>query len=264
MAPKAPDSEDPPLVEAARARILDAAARLLAQGDREALTTRAVSAAAGVQAPTIYRLFGDKRGLLDAVAERGMARYVADKAARATHPDALEDFRAGWDLHVAFGLEHPSLFAIVSGDPRPGQRSPAAEAGLVVLRARIRRLAAAGLLRVSEERAMGIVQAAGIGTVLTLLAEPAPQRDAELAATMRETVIAAITSAAPVSKKPGAQGAAIALRASLAELAELAEIDRLSPGEQHLLGELLDRIAARSTPATRTPAKTKAAGSRKR
>ena len=59
-----------------RERIVEAAAALLAQGGREAVSTRAVSAAAGVQAPTIYRIFGDKQGLLDAVASRGFAEYV--------------------------------------------------------------------------------------------------------------------------------------------------------------------------------------------
>jgi hypothetical protein len=34
---------------------VQAAARLLAEGGREAVSTRAVAAAAGVQAPTIYR-----------------------------------------------------------------------------------------------------------------------------------------------------------------------------------------------------------------
>ena len=38
-----------------------------ADGGRGAVTTRAVSAAARVQPPTIYRQFGDMRGLLDAV-----------------------------------------------------------------------------------------------------------------------------------------------------------------------------------------------------
>ncbi len=45
-----------------RDRILQAAARLLAEGGREAVSTRAVSSAAGVQAPTIYRQFGDMQG----------------------------------------------------------------------------------------------------------------------------------------------------------------------------------------------------------
>ena len=65
-----------------RERIVEAAAQLLATGGREAVSTRAVSAAAGVQAPTIYRLFGDKQGLLDAVASRGFADYLRTKITR--------------------------------------------------------------------------------------------------------------------------------------------------------------------------------------
>ena len=86
---------------------------------------RAVVAAAAVQAPTIYRLFGDKRGLLDAVAERSLAAYIAEKSAREPHPDPVQDLRDGWDTHVAFGLAHPGLFAIMSGDPCPHPLSPA-------------------------------------------------------------------------------------------------------------------------------------------
>ena len=59
-----------------RARIVAAAAGLLTKGGREAVSTRAVSAAAGVQAPTIYRLFGDKQGLLEAVASHGFTTYL--------------------------------------------------------------------------------------------------------------------------------------------------------------------------------------------
>ena len=46
----------------ARTRILRAATELLATGGRSAVTTRAVSAAARVQPPTIYRHFGAMRG----------------------------------------------------------------------------------------------------------------------------------------------------------------------------------------------------------
>src|SRR5213082_3591627 len=86
-----------------RERIMRAAAGLLAQGGREAVTTRAVSAAAGVQAPTLYRQFGDMRGLLNAVARETLAAYVRDKAAQEPGDDPVEDLRRGWDLHVAFG-----------------------------------------------------------------------------------------------------------------------------------------------------------------
>lgn len=226
-----------------RERILAAAADLLARGGRDALTTRAVAAAAGVQAPALYRLFGDKRGLLDAVAERGLSGYVAGKAVAAVDPDPLADFRAGWDRHVAFGLAHPALFAIIAGDPDPGRTSPAARAGLLALRAKVRALAAAGLLRVDEDRAVALAHSSCIGAVLTLLDTPEAARDGGLPIAAREAVVAAITRAEPVAERPGARGAAIALRASLDGAG------MLTPGERMLLGELLDRIAARPQPA---------------
>ena len=218
-----------------RARIIEAAAELIASGGRDAATTRAVAAAAGVQAPTIYRMFGDKRGLLDAVAEHGLAAYIAEKARREPHPDPVQDLRDGWDLHVAFGLAHPGLFAIMSGEPRPN--SPAVAAGLEVLRRRIRNIAIAGRLRVSEERAIALLQSVCIGTVLTLLGVPEEERDPGLSDAAREAVVAAITGKATARTDPGPRGAAMALRASLDRTSVL------TAGERHLLGELLDRIA---------------------
>jgi AcrR family transcriptional regulator len=232
--PAAVDEDPPPDV---RERIIAAAAELIAAGGRDAATTRAVAAAAAVQAPTIYRLFGDTRGLLDAVAGHGMAAYLADKAARAPHPDPVQDLRIGWDMHVAFGLANPELFVIMSGDPQPRPASPPMAAGLDVLRRRIRRIAAAGRLRVSEERALALLQAVGTGTVLTLLAQPAEHRDPGLSQAAYEAVLAAITSATSSPAEPGPSTAAAALKASL---------DRttvLTAGERHLLAELLDRIA---------------------
>jgi len=220
-----------------RARIVVAAARLIHAGGRDAATTRAIATAADVQAPTIYRLFGDVRGLLDAVAEHGLAAYVAEKSVREPHPDAVQDVRDGWDMHVAFGLANPALFAIMSGDPQPRPPSPAVAAGLEVLRRRMRNVALAGRLRVSEERAVALLHAMGVGTVLTLLCQPPEQRDPGLSEAARETVIAAITGEAIPRADRGASGAAAALRAALHRTAVL------SSGEMHLLAELLDRIA---------------------
>src|SRR4051812_44010685 len=92
-----------------RCRIVDAAARILREEGAAAVTTRGVAQAAGVQAPTIYRLFGDKDGLMDAVAEHVMATYVAAKQASVaeTTDDAQADLQAGWRLHVDFGLANP-------------------------------------------------------------------------------------------------------------------------------------------------------------
>ena len=222
----------------ARGRILGAAAELLASGGRDALTTRAVAAAAGVQAPTLYRLFGDKSGLLDAVAEHGFALYLSEKEVRALGPDPVEDLRVGWDLHVDFGLANPAIYSIMYGYPRVGAWPPAAVAAAQILEAHIRRIAVAGQLRVSEERAAQLVHAAGNGTVLALLAMPEPRRDLGLSATAREAVIAAITTGAPAIENHAPATAAIALRAVLPTAT------MLSAGERLLLQELLDRLAA--------------------
>jgi AcrR family transcriptional regulator len=220
-----------------RARIIAAAAGLLASRDRDALTTRAVAVAAGVQVPTIYRLFGDKSGLIDAVAEHGFATYLAEKELHEFGRDPVEDLRAGWDLHIGFGLANPVLYALMTGDPRPGARSRAAAAGDQILHERIRRLALAGRLRVREELAADLVQAAGRGTVLTLLSMPEDRRDPGLSEAAREAVIAAITTESPVLDSPGPAAAAIALRAVLPDATILTD------GERRLLAEWLDRLA---------------------
>jgi len=221
-----------------RDRILAATSKLIAQGGVEAATTRAVATAAKVQAPTLYRMFGDKRGLLAAVVEDSLRRYVAQKVARRPNPDPLEDLRDGWDLHVEFGLSHPGLIAIMSSDPTPAARTGTAE-GEDHLRRRIQNLARAGRLRVTEERAIDLVRAMGTGVVLTLLQQPEDRRDVELSAAAREAVIAAITGESALPRKTGIQGAALALFASLDQT------EALSPGERALLGELLQRIAKR-------------------
>ncbi|MGO1839297.1 MAG: TetR/AcrR family transcriptional regulator [Candidatus Microbacterium stercoravium] len=221
-----------------RERILTAATRLLAEKGREAVSTRAVSAAAGVQAPAIYRLFGDKQGLLDAVAAHGFAIHIAEKSALDPAGDPVEDLRAGWNLNVEFGLANRSLYALMYAEPRPGGLPPAAAAALEVLAGHIGRIAEAGRLRIDENRAAQLVHAAGSGTTLALIATPEDRRDMSVSALAREAVIAAITTDAPAAPEPGAAGAAIALRAALPR------IEVLTAGESGLLTELLDRLAA--------------------
>jgi len=223
---------------APRARIVEAAAHLLATGGRDAVTTRAVAAGAGVQAPTIYRLFGDKDGLLDAVTEYGFRTYLAQKAGRSTAGDPVDDLRAGWDLHVGFGLANPALYALMYGDPRPDSPSTAAMEAEHMLRGHIRRVAAAGRLRVGEEQAAHLFHAAACGTVLTLLGLVEEQRDPALLHLARDAALRAITIDAPVLEAPGPVGAAVALRAVLDDVAAL------TAGERAVMREWLDRIAA--------------------
>jgi AcrR family transcriptional regulator len=225
--------------EGTRERIVAAAATLLTEGGREAVSTRAVSAAAGVQAPTIYRIFGDKQGLLEAVASHGFATYLRGKTALAPTDDPVEDLRRGWDLHVGFGLAQPAFYTLIYGEPRPGVESPAAGQAAAILAGQVRRIAAAGRLRVSEVRAAQLIHAAGSGLTLTLIALPPEQRDPALSPMARESIITTVTTDVP----PYGEGentlvaGAIALRAALPQAAALTERER------GLLAEWLDRLA---------------------
>ena len=237
MADPTPLSDDVVPDGDVQSRILAATSRLIAEGGREAATTRAVATAAGVQPPTIYRLFGDKQGLLEAVAEHDLAVYVAAKVQRTPNPDPIEDLREGWDAHIAFSLANPGLFAILAGDPQSKEASPAARAGRDALKRRMRRVASVGLLKTSEDRATDLWHAAGIGTVFTLLSQPEAARDPDLSAFTRETILAAIAAVAETRAERRPQSAAAELRASLKS------VRGLSAGERLLLEELLDRIA---------------------
>lgn len=222
-----------------RDRIVEAAARLMLQEGPAAVTTRGVAEAAGVQAPAIYRLFGDKDGLLEAVAEHVMAAHVAMKteavaAASATDVDPVEDLRDSWALQVEFGLANPAVFGLLS-DPGRVVRSPAALSGRRVLEARVHRIAAAGRLRVPEQRAVDLIQAAGVGSIQTLLATPPDLRDAGLADAMFEAVLAQILVDAPERADQEPLATAVTFRALAPRL------DALTAAERRLLVEWVDR-----------------------
>ena len=227
-----------------RDRIVRAAAELLAEGGREAVTTRAVAAAAEVQAPTIYRQFGDMRGLLDEVASYGFSVYLRDKTTRERAEDPVEDLRRGWDLHVGFGLANPTFYALMYGDPRPGAELTAAKEAAEILHGLVSRVAEAGRLRVGVERAARMIHAAGSGVTLTLIGTEPGDRDPALSEATREAVLAAVTTdgldeeATEGDDRGRAANRAVALRAVLPE----AESE-LTPSEQALLSEWLDRIA---------------------
>jgi AcrR family transcriptional regulator len=232
--------------ERARARIVEVAAGLLAAGGPDAVSTRAVALAAGTQAPAIYRLFGDKDGLLAAVAEYGFASFLARKPPLAPGGDPVADLRAGWNLTISFGVENPALYALMYSNPA-GRRTAAAAAGAALLRDRIRAIAAAGRLRVSETLAADLLQAAGRGTLLVLL-DPPGQAPGPLADVMFDAVTAQIlTPAGPGQPEPAGTPvpAANALRAGLTGLTAL------SAGERHVLGEWLDRVIADGQPPQR-------------
>lgn len=221
-----------------RERIVKAAFDLLTEGGRDAVSTRAVCAAAGVQSPTIYRLFGDKQGLLDAVGVHGLQDYLADKTSLVESDDPVEDLRRGWDLHIRFGLDNPALYALIYGDARPGVETPAARQASAVLAKRVSRIAEAGRLRVSESRAAHLIHAAGAGMTFTLISLPEDERDLTLSTLARESTISTITTDGPTPVASGPTNIAVALRAVAPQLT------MLTPAERALLSEWMNKVAA--------------------
>jgi AcrR family transcriptional regulator len=231
-----------------RERILDATARLLVESGSEALSTRAVAAAANVQAPTLYRIFGDKQGLIDAVTAYGFERYLASKHALAGSGDPIEDLRRGWDLHIEFSLTHPAFYALMYGSVQPGHEPAAAREATGLLLAMLQRVAHAGRLRVPVATAAVMVHAASVGVALTLIARSEAERDGELSARVREALLDAIVTGvdpghlASTGTEPPLAARALALDAALDGTA-----GPLTPAETGLLRQWLRRLAASTT-----------------
>ncbi|MFJ4713879.1 TetR/AcrR family transcriptional regulator [Streptomyces sp. NPDC088785] len=233
--------ESPASPDSPRRRIVDAAVELLESGGPDAVSTRAVAAAAGMQPPAIYRLFGDKEGLIEAVAEHGYAQFLESKRAQLdpAPQDAVEDLRRGWDMVVEFGISRPELFAVMNRATGRGA-DLAHRAGLEILHGRVRRLAAGGWLRGDEELAAQIIRATGQGAVITWHSTPPERRDPALLTALREAMITAVTRAEPTvpATESGPGAAARALRAALPDDAGV-----LSDAELRLLREWLTRLA---------------------
>ncbi|MDN3029657.1 TetR/AcrR family transcriptional regulator [Streptomyces sp. S.PB5] len=247
-----------------RERILRAAADLLAEGGREAVSTRSVSAAAGVQAQTIYRQFGDMQGLLDEVAQRGFASYLSDKHANLSSGDPVEQLRRGWDLHVSFGLANPALYRLLYTDPRPGEGVAVMGEAYDILVRLVTRVAETGRLRKDIQTAAAMVHAAGIGVTVTLIGADAAGLLAAhegLSENTRDAVLAALITSdtddqeTPEARPRAERGArhAVALKALLDEDGDGKDAgedkERLfTPGERLLLGEWLTRLTGRAGP----------------
>ncbi|MFF2065030.1 TetR family transcriptional regulator [Streptomyces sp. NPDC058200] len=116
------------------ARILDACGELLDETGYEQLSTRAVAARAGVPIGSVYRFFGNKRAMADALARRNLDSFVERVTHRLAALDAsdwrgvidavLDEYLAmkrsvpGFAL-VDFGAQIPLGKRPLPGDPAP-------------------------------------------------------------------------------------------------------------------------------------------------
>src|SRR5918999_724057 len=194
-----------------RTRMLEAAETLLDDAPDGDISTRAVCAAVGVGAPVLYRLFGEKAGLLSAVVDYGFDRYLATKRAATPSDDPVEDLRSGWDTHVAFALAHPTVYRLMYSPAFATVPSAATEA-LRLLREVLERCAAAGRLRVDLDAAAQAIMAANVGVALSLVSQPQAYADADLSVRVRDAVQARLLVPGDPSPQSAATIATTALQ----------------------------------------------------
>ncbi|MEV8252627.1 TetR/AcrR family transcriptional regulator [Rhodoglobus sp. NPDC076762] len=248
----------------AKHTIIEAAAQLLAESADGEFSTRAVCEASGIQQPALYRMFGDKAGLLEATVDHVWEKYLGMKRAAEDSADPLVDLRRGWDSHTAFALANPNAYRLLFGSNGVARAESGNEA-LRLLQSVLERLAAEGRLRVTPEVAAQQVTAANSGVALALVLRPQQSDDPQLSERMRESVISSIVAGgAEVQDSPpeerGAESsrhrrenletftaAAVTVRAGLRHMRS----PLFSPAEIALLDEWLARVAAGANTSSR-------------
>lgn len=202
------------------------------------IATRAV----GVGQPVLYRLFGDKQGLLDALADQGLERYARRKGELKTTEDPVADLRAGWDDHLLFAEENPGLYQLMFS-PRPWSKSTARATVTDLLVHTLTRCAAAGALAVEPLSAAAMILSANVGLALSNIAAPTAFTDvAIISQQLRDALFAAVLAAPPTPQHADAAGIVASALQLRAQLSLTGTATALDPAELFLLDRWLERL----------------------
>jgi len=96
-----------------RAKLIEAAARLLDTGGPDTVTLRAVSLACGVSHNAPYKHFASKEDLLAAIASRELMRRAATQAGQRGQKDPRLKLRTRMHTYVQWARVHPERFKLV-------------------------------------------------------------------------------------------------------------------------------------------------------
>lgn len=159
----------------------------------DAVSTRAVCAVVGVQAPTLYHHFGDRAGLIRAVVDQAFEEYFACKDLSIHVVSTPEqEVAAGWDAHVAFARAYPGLYPAMY--PMSGPQSSNLERSGALLQAGFDRLARNGMLMpgITPELANAALRAALRGVAHAVAAAPDSPDNERVSATVRDAIISSL------------------------------------------------------------------------
>ena len=104
----------------ARRRLIEAAARLLADEGPAALSTRRLAAEVGTSTMAVYTHFGGLPELVRSVAREGFTRLADHLAAVPMTDDPLADLAALGEAYRANALDNPQLYAVMFGSASLG------------------------------------------------------------------------------------------------------------------------------------------------
>jgi AcrR family transcriptional regulator len=169
-------------------RVLEVAGGVLRDEGASALTTRRVCELAGITAPTLYHHFGDKHGLMRALAAHELHRFFAEKRSVRPNADALADLMRGWDDWIGFARANPQLVAALrQGDDGTIALRQAAEAIVIE---RLERLPKEQPLRVPKQVAAQAL-VAGANTVVQLMLDGVAHRELDKVNTLLKGALVA-------------------------------------------------------------------------
>ena len=113
-----------------RSALLETGLKLLAARAGGDLSLREMAREAGVSATAVYRHFPDKRALMAALAQEGLARLAdAQRAAFEAAGGGEAGFAATGRAYVRFALANPALFRMIFSSPSPDALDREAGAG---------------------------------------------------------------------------------------------------------------------------------------
>jgi AcrR family transcriptional regulator len=143
--------------------IFQAAAALLEAHGPAGLTTRAICAAAGITAPTLYHHFGGMDALALALIRQGRAEFMSRRRTPRASEDLMKQLRTHWDDAVNFTLKRPHLYALLIEQAQ--QHPELLEETFAEMRALVQRLVDSGRFQVSLEEAARAILAAFNGVL---------------------------------------------------------------------------------------------------
>ncbi|MGW6704520.1 TetR/AcrR family transcriptional regulator [Streptomyces sp. NPDC054956] len=173
--------------EAIRAALLDLAAQLLAAEGPAALTMRRIATAAGCSTTVLYRHFGAKDGIAEALYQEGFERLRHRLESVPAHDDPPVRLAALGRAYRENALTERNLYQVMFAGLIPGftpteRARSIATASLEVLREAVRSCAAAGVFRpdVDVNEVTDTIWAAAHGSISLELAGHFTAETAEL------------------------------------------------------------------------------------